>query len=135
MLFDHTGATLTPEAEAQARAEIAAGTRLMRTDSLGDHLFDPAVEPAWRAAWQAAMDAAAVAAAARLAEMADTEAARQFSRLVALRAMSPAQVSTYIATRYPAPAADLPSANAILTKMRDDLETLAIAVSVLARRL
>ena len=87
------------------------------------------------AEYQAKLAAAAAAAAARAAEIADIDAARQFARLVALRAMSPAGVSSYIATRYSAPAADLPSANAILTKMRDDIETLAIAVAILARRL
>ena len=135
MLYDHTGSALTAEAEALARAEIAAGTRLMRTDSLGDHLLASEIESALRLQWLAAQDAAAIAAAARLAELADTEAARQFSRLVALRGLSPAGVSGYIATRYPAPAANLAEANAILVKLRDDVETLAIAVSVLARRL
>ena len=135
MLYDHTGSALTAEAEALARAEIAAGTRLMRTDSLGDHLLASEIESALRLQWLAAQDAAAIAAAARLAELADTEAAKQFVRLVALRGLSPAGVSNYIATRYPAPAANLAEANAILVKLRDDVETLAIAVSVLARRL
>ena len=75
------------------------------------------------------------AAETAAAEQADREAAAQFQRLVALRDMTPAEVSGYINTRYPAPAASLADANAILTKMRDDIETLAIAVSVLARRL
>ena len=73
------------------------------------------------------------AADAAAAEQADREAAAQFARLVALRGMTPVEVSGYIATRYLAPAASLADANVILAKMKDDLETLAIAVSILAR--
>lgn len=95
-------------------------------DSYTDGTFGPPPPPS-------AEEVAAAAAAAQ--DAADRENAKQFARLVALRAMSPAEVSGYISNRYPAPAANLAEANTILTKMRDDLETLAIAVSVLARKL
>lgn len=54
----------------------------------------------------------------------DTEAARQYAKLQALRAMSPAQVSSWVDANI----TDLASA-------KDALKTLAIAVGILARRL
>ena len=135
ILYTYDWQPLEGEALAQAIADLAAGVRLKRTTERGDCLMAPADEAALRAEWAAAEVAAAARAAAAAAEPADREAAAQFQRLVALRGMTPAEVSGYINTRYPAPAASLADANVILAKMRDDIETLAIAVSVLARRL
>ena len=133
ILYDHDGQPIEGDALAQAIADLAAGVRLKRSTDSGDFLMHPDAEAALRAEWAAARIAAQAAAETAAAEQADREAAAQFARLVALRGMTPAQVSGYIETRYPAPAASLADANVILTKMKDDLETLAIAVSILAR--
>lgn len=66
--------------------------------------------------------------AAQQAEVAkdleDAQAARTYAKLVALRNMSPAQVQAWV------------TANVTnLAQARDAIETLAVAVSVLARRL
>ena len=142
ILYTHDWQPLEGDALAQALADVAAGIRLKRTTDRGECLMHPDEEAALRAEWAAEAESAAAAEAARQAakadaavQAADAEAAAQFARLAALRTMSPAQVSNYIATRYPAQAANLADANAILTKMRDDIETLAIAVAILARRL
>lgn len=130
--FEFDGSVLEGQALANAQAAIADGTRLKKTTSLGEVMLSPAEEAAVRAEWNAPPTGRELQIAK---DAADRETAKQFARLVALRGMSPAEVSDYISTRYPAPAANLAEANAILTKMRDDIETLAIAVSVLARRL
>lgn len=57
-------------------------------------------------------------------DMLDVQAANTYAKLVALRNMTPAQVMTYI---------DANVNN--LAEARDALKTLAIAVSILARRL
>lgn len=134
-LYEYDGRLLEGQELADAEAAVAAGTRLKVTTSNGERLLSAAEEAAKRAEWAAAETARQIEQAAAAAAQADIEAARQFARLVALRTMTPAEVSAYISTRYPAPAASLAEANTILTKMRDDIETLAIAVAVLARRL
>jgi hypothetical protein len=68
------------------------------------------------AARQAALDAAA-------ADVADTAAANAYAKLASLRNMTPAQVQTWV----DANVVDLPSA-------KDAIKTLAIAVSICARR-
>lgn len=87
------------------------------------------------AEYQAKLDAAAAAEAKRAADVDAIETARQFARLKALRDSSPAEVSAYIAGRYQLPVANLAEANTVLARMRDDMETLAIAVSAMARKL
>lgn len=54
----------------------------------------------------------------------DTEAAKQYAKLNALKGMTPAQISTWV---------DDNVTN--LTQAQDAIKTLAIAVSILARRL
>jgi len=70
-------------------------------------------------------DADLAAIAATLAkDAADAQAARTYAKLIALRAMSPAQVQAWVAANV-----------TNLVQAQDAIATLAIAVSILARRL
>lgn len=135
MLCDENWNPLLGPALDEAAAAVAAGARLKIGTSRGERLMSDAEEAALRNEWLARAAEQTQARAQADAEQADIEAARQFARLQALRAMNPAEVSGYISARYPAPAGNLAEANAILTRMRDDLETLAIGMAILARKL
>jgi hypothetical protein len=86
--------------------------------------FDP-VELAMTQAEKDARDAAnAVAAAAVQKDQDDLTQAKTYAKLVALKNMSPAQIQNWVTNNV-----------TTLAQVRDALATLAIAVSILARRL
>lgn len=86
--------------------------------------FDP-VELSMTPEQKAARDAAnAAAAALAQKEQADLTAAKTYAKLNALKNMTPAEIQTWVTNNV-----------TTLNQVRDAIQTLAIAVSILARRL
>lgn len=125
-IYDHKPELLANERYTDYVQEIGP-ERVNRFWNVGQDLPD--------AEYQARLAAEAAAEALKASDTAAIETARQFTRLKALRDASPAEVSAYITGRYQLPVANLAEANVLLGRMKDDIETLAIAVSAMARKI